>query len=403
MKLFILLLLSLLLLFSSCVSTPHPVSNEVQSVPEASSEVLRVQHFSPQKEEYYESEKREEKEESPAAYRRKKDMTAEEIVEAYFEQQYLSYTTFKDVDLSEIIDKRSKNNQNMVRWLKMLTQRRKLIAENNFCYIETEAFSYTISFEQEVSDQRMDIWEKWISDPQNMVVHFSIKGEGGKAYPPIMALNSQHSMLLKQVNGEWKISMHYFPGSRRKYGVGTVTVPTESEMLADLELEFEQRTQAEPAQIPSGAREYDAEAAVDYAEKYTEIKNPDFYDIGDWVGNCANFVSQSVWTGFGADRMTSEWYDGSPAWHHVGYFWEYIMSGNGLGGQELGGVSELKNGDIIQTRSMSMVDEPDRFTHELLVVDEETLMLAQNTPASFVYYSDLVNVQTRIVRPVYLK
>lgn len=399
MRKLIILLLSLLI--SGCVSPPQTVMDESQSapisssVPVSSSAALRVSNFTPAK--AYE------KKEDPKVYKRKKNMTIEEVVEAYIEQQYLSYTTLTNIDLSSIIDMRSKDNKNMVRWTKMLTRRRKLIAKNDFCYVETKKHSYTISFEKEPSDQRMEIWKKFLADPQNAVVHFRIKGEAGKAYPPIMAMNTQHSILLKQVDGEWKISMHYFPGSRRKYAIGTVKVPTEAEMLADLKLEFKQRTQTKPAQIPPGALEYDAKAAANYAKKYTEIKNPKFCDIGDWTGNCANFVSQSVWTGFGAAKMTNEWHDGSSAWNHVGYFWKYIKSGKGLGGQELRGVSELKIGDIIQTRSMSMEDEPDRFTHELMVVDEKTLMLAQNTPAAFVYYSDLVNTETRIVRPTYLR
>ena len=47
-------------------------------------------------------------------------------------------------------------------------------------------------------------------------------------------------------------------------------------------------------------------------------------------------------------------------------------------------------------------DQEEKYTHALLVVDSEKLMLAQNSPACFVYYSDLVNNYARFIRPVSL-
>lgn len=390
------LFLILLIALSGCLPAPQPVREESSSVPEMV--VAPVTPVTP-----ISSSKEEEEIKVPAVYKPDKGMTAEAVISAYFEQQYLAYATFTDIDLSAIIDMHDKNNQNMVNWIKMLNHRRRLIAENNFCYVETKKFPYTIQFEQEPDDQRMQVWSRRLDIQEYTILHFRIDGEPGKAYPPNMAINSQHSMVLKQVDGEWKITMHYFPGSRRKYGIGTVTVPPEHKMLADLKSEFSQHPETGSPDFPQGALRYDSRKAVDYAKKYTEVKNPSFHDIGDWGGNCANFVSQSVWAGFGSVRTTSEWNDGVAAWNHVGYFWEYITRGTGLGGYELTGVSELKNGDIVQTRSLSNVDEPDRFTHELIVVDEKNLKLAQNTPATFVYYSDLVNTQTRIIRPLYLR
>lgn len=390
-KLIIILLISLLL--ASCVAEPQPEQRPDQSISEVQNPEPPVTLLPPQEQE----------DDDPLVYKPGKNMTIEETVEAYFEQQYIAYSTFTDIDMSAIVDMKSTTNRNMVRWLKMLTQRRKLIFEYDFSYVETEKFPYAILFEEEAEDDRMRIWEQRIEELDATIIHFRIEGEEGKAYPPIMALNSQHSMMFRRIDGIWKIATHYFPGSRRKYGTGTVTVPTEDEMMVDLALEFEPLELGEPMEIPEGTREYDAKSAVEYAIEYTEIKNPGFYDIGDWIGNCANFVSQTVWAGFGANRMTGEWYNGSPAWNHVGYFWDYITNSQELVGQQLAGVSELRNGDIIQTRPLSMVDEPDRFTHELIVIDDETLMLSQNTPAAFVYYSDLVNVQTRIIRPVYLR
>lgn len=338
----------------------------------------------------------------PAVFEPEYAMTLEETVEAYFEQQYLSYMTFTDIDLSAILDMRSTNNQNMARWTQMQTQRRKLILEHDFCYVEDAGFPYAVVFEEEPEDDRMRVWERRLEELQATIIHFRIVGEEGEVYPPMLAVNSQHSMMLRQVDGVWKIAMHYFPGSRRKFSDGEVVALDDDEMLLRLAFEFEPPDAAPPLEVPAGALAYDAEAAVAYAMQYAEQKNPDFHDIGDWIGNCANFVSQSVWAGFGSQKTTASWNSDAGAWNHVGYFWEYATSGQEFGAQVLAGVSELQNGDIVQIRPLSMVDEPDRFTHELIVVDAETLKLAQNTPAAFVYYSDLVNVETRLLRPVYL-
>ena len=103
--------------------------------------------------------------------------------------------------------------------------------------------------------------------------------------------------------------------------------------------------------------------------------------------------------------MTAAWFagagGGSPAWENVGYFWDYIMGGGNLRGQQLTSVSELKLGDVIQTRTYNNADDAG-YSHSLMVVDKDTLMLAQNSPGCFVYYSDVFNVDTRIVRPAYL-
>jgi hypothetical protein len=108
--------------------------------------------------------------------------------------------------------------------------------------------------------------------------------------------------------------------------------------------------------------------------------------------------------------MAAAWYmgggGGSPAWENVGHFWDWITGSGEITAQEILGAYELRGGDLIQTEAGSYRttggNPPGEYTHSLLVADEETLLLAQNTPACFVYYSDLVNVEARMVRPVEL-
>ena len=340
------------------------------------------------------------------------NLTPEETVAAYFEQLYRGYTTFRFIDISAILWLEEVAVSNSVVWNQMLTQRRRLLYDNGLCYVQTEAFPYEIEYceADSLRDERLTYWlERRPFQDDEIALHFEIKGEAGVAYPPFMPTGAQHTIRLKEFDGVWKITLHYFPGSVRKFvRAGTLELPAEEEMLEDLLEEFSPAGFGEETEPPAGAIPYDAGAATDYALAYTEEANPDFYHVGDWMGNCANFTSQCIWKGFG-EHMTDSWYavgGGSPAWENVKYFWDYIAEGTEMGGLTLEGISEIANGDMIQTaagpyRSRGG-DDADDYSHSMLVVDDGSFLLAQNTPACFVYYSDIVNVRTRFVRPTYL-
>ena len=72
-----------------------------------------------------------------------------------------------------------------------------------------------------------------------LALHFIIKGEPGEAYPPLFALNSEHTVVLT-FDGEWyKVAYHYFPGSEGKFENDLdVEVITKVQMLAQLYAEF---------------------------------------------------------------------------------------------------------------------------------------------------------------------
>ncbi|MFA9380123.1 MAG: amidase domain-containing protein [Acetanaerobacterium sp.] len=354
-------------------------------------------------------------------------LTPKETVQAYLEQQYQAYASLARIDLSTIVDTSQPRNRNALVWLQTLILRRTLIKREGYCYVETGIYPYTVTFEDAAEDGRMAFWSgRGItdSDPQGgeVTLHFRITGEAGRAYPPMLALGAQHTIRLKQIDGVWKITFHYFPGSVRRFSQsGTFAAPDEDEMLADLAEEFAAFPQpAAKPDVPGGAVAYSGLRASAYAQNYTETPNPSFYDIGDWMGNCQNFISQCIWYGFsgggppsteGYENMTDDWFagggGGSPAWENVGHFWDYAAeqrapAGAGIHGAVLGGVTLLDTGDLIQVRTGRFHQSDDSFNHSLLVVDGDTLLLAQNSPDCFVYYSDLVNVDTRFFSPSYL-
>lgn len=366
-----------------------------------------------------------EKQESEASYIYEPDhpLTMEETVEHYFSLQYDIYETMKYRDISYLVDGEQQRPLNELVWLETLAMRRRLISEYGLSYVETQRYPYTITYQEEAEDGRMEFWHRrGLDTPDSTAVHFTITGEKGIAYPPFLAVNSQHTMRLKQIDGVWKIIFHYYSGSSRFRNV-TLTVPDEDVMLAQLKEEFRPASPVSNVNhaIPQGVIAYDGRKAAEYAALYTEVSNSFFYDAGDWLGNCANYTSQCIWAGFGGSGqgdvagrkfMDSLWYGGqyggSPAWENVVHFWNYAnppqAASQGIHGQVVDGIFDLKTGDLVQTRMQKEDGDSgeDPFSHSLLLVDPDKLMLAQNSPANFIYYSDLLSSEARFFNPIYL-
>lgn len=343
-----------------------------------------------------------------------------QTVEEYFARQYSAYIAMECPDFSDLLDGTQRVNQNAVQWLRILLTRRKLIKENKFCYVETQSFPYHIVFikEEDLNDGRMSFWStNWTDGADERTLHFEIRGEPGRAYPPMFALNAQHTMRLHKIGGVWKITYQYYPGSvRRLLRPGTLAAPDEKTMLAQLRQEFKSLAYPDIAPMtPRYAAAYNGAFAARYADTFTESENPAFYDIGDWMGNCANFISQCVWHGFGdgnhmadvpgRENMLPDWYagngGGTPAWENVNAFWRFATGENGMHVQTLESARQLRIGDVIQIGSSGGEDA--EFNHSLLVTDGVTLKLSQNSPDCFVYYSDLANTRKRMLRPLYIR
>lgn len=366
-------------------------------------------------------------EELAARYEPPHPLTPEETVNAYIEQQYRSYAALSYTDLSAIADVSQRGIKNAEVWLQTLILRRRLIAEQNYCYVATEQLPYTVTIEEKPEDDRLGRWQtgssnRFGTNDSAVFLHLRVTGQEGGCYPPMLAVNAQHTFVLVQINSVWKIVFHYYPGSIRRFEMGQrLSLPNEQQMRDALAKEFSAGANTDPPTPPSKAAVYNGVRAAAYAKTHIVTKNPGFYDIGDWMGNCQNFISQCVWSGFSGgqpasitayDNMTGSWFagggGGSPAWENVGHFWGYVTrershTSKGLHGSVLTGAAQLTEGDIVQLCSQQPEEgEDEEYHHSLVVVDSDTLMLAQNSPDCFVYYSDLVNTNTRYFRPAYL-
>ncbi|MBE6899065.1 MAG: hypothetical protein E7479_00130 [Ruminococcaceae bacterium] len=342
--------------------------------------------------------------------------TPEMAVINYFDALYDSYIAMLPMDISPAINLDFEIMQNIQNWNSLLAMRRSIISEKGYCFVETERFPFTIDYfpEKELDDQRMDYVRLSDFGEGAAVLHFTVKGQEGKAYPPIFALNSQHTMILTLEDGIYKIAYHYFPGSEGKFQNDLpVTLMEREEMEELLAEEFSPKEEADFPE-PEFEKIYDPEKAAEYALSFCEEQNPDFFFVGDWYGNCMNFASQCIWSGFKAENdspknfgsMTKNWYmgksGGSLIWSSVSRFWEWTgQEYCRMQVQEFYDISKAEKGDLVHIGSY-VCETEGKYSHALFVADEEKMMLAQNSPACFVYYSDLVNNYAKFIRPISL-
>ena len=349
-------------------------------------------------------------------YNAPESKTPEKAVRNSVDALYDSYLLMLPVDISPVIDKDFDMMNNVQNWNNLLAMRRSIIAENDYCYVEKQISPYTINFitEKELDDQRMDYVYMRNYGEGAVAVHFVIKGVEGKAYPPIFAVNSQHSMVLTFEDGVYKIAYHYFPGSERKFENDLPSPEMEREEME--ELLAEEFAPKEKIVLPEAKFErlYNGEEAVGYAFEFCEKHNPEFYFVGDWFGNCMNFASQCIWSGFREEEdtpknygsMSRDWYcgkgNGTFIWTSVSRFYAWTETKKcDIQTFVFKDVNQAANGDLVHIGSY-LCEMEEKYTHALIVVDSEKLLLAQNSPACFVYYSDLVNNYSRFIRPISL-
>lgn len=103
-------------------------------------------------------------------------------------------------------------------------------------------------------------------------------------------------------------------------------------------------------------KNYDRQAAVNYARKWAFGRNPAYYDFSRIGGDCTNFASQCVFAGAGIMNYTPTfgWFyksadDRTPSWTGVEYLYNFLVNNDGAGpfAEEVS-VDKLEIGDIVQ-------------------------------------------------------
>ena len=122
------------------------------------------------------------------------------------------------LDLSAVADTESRAVKNELLWLRLLIQRRRLLMNSHLCYVPVKPLPYTIVWidESELKDPRMETLGAPGEGETDL--HFMVTGEAGQAYPPMLAVNAQHTVRLRRDGGGWKVTMHEYPGAARRFG-----------------------------------------------------------------------------------------------------------------------------------------------------------------------------------------
>lgn len=132
---------------------------------------------------------------------------------------------------------------------------------------------------------------------------------------------------------------------------------------------------------------YNRAAAVAYAKKWAELRNPRYMNFDEMGGDCTNFASQCIYAGGNVMNYTKDtgWYYNSPtdraaAWSGVEYLHNFLMNNKSVGpvARNAGG-NDLQEGDLI------FLSNGQRFYHTLVITgfSGETPLVCSHTVDSY--------------------
>lgn len=116
---------------------------------------------------------------------------------------------------------------------------------------------------------------------------------------------------------------------------------------------------------------YQREKAIEYAHKWWNKRNPNFYNFDNIGGDCTNFVSQCLY--FGGILMNYNylgWYynnlnSRSPSWAGVNEFYYFSTTNHsnlGVKAKKVD-IEKVETGDVVQLMQIG----EDQFHHTLLI------------------------------------
>ncbi len=112
--------------------------------------------------------------------------------------------------------------------------------------------------------------------------------------------------------------------------------------------------------------------AIQYANKWSLKRNPNYYDFSNIGGDCTNFVSQCVFSANNVMNFTpiTGWYynsanDRSASWTSVEYFYKFLVSNKSFGPfATIIEKDKIQPADIIQLGNSDGI-----FYHSLFISD----------------------------------
>lgn len=114
---------------------------------------------------------------------------------------------------------------------------------------------------------------------------------------------------------------------------------------------------------------YNRPNAVEYAVKWSNSRNPRYYNYENLGGDCTNFISQCIYAGCGVMNYNSWYYnsgnDKAPAWTGVEFLYNFLVNNKSIGPSAFEiDQTKIQIGDIIQ-----LSENGKKFTHSLFVIE----------------------------------
>lgn len=131
-------------------------------------------------------------------------------------------------------------------------------------------------------------------------------------------------------------------------------------------------------------KQYNRKKVAEYAKKWANSRNPEFYNYEYLGGDCTNFISQCIFAGTSTMNYnkTNGWYyinanDKSPSWTGVEFLYKFLINNKSVGpfGIEVTR-DKIDVGDVVQ-----LSFDGHKFGHSLIVVSniDDKILVATHT------------------------
>lgn len=116
---------------------------------------------------------------------------------------------------------------------------------------------------------------------------------------------------------------------------------------------------------------YNRQKVYEYAQKWAYGRNPKYYNYDKIGGDCTNFVSQCIYSGYSEMNYNkiNGWYyinanNKSPSWTGVEFLYDFLINNRGIGPRGIKDeIGNLEIGDIIQ-----LSFDGSAFSHSVIVI-----------------------------------
>lgn len=242
-------------------------------------------------------------------------------VQAYFEARYRTFSTLQLEDFSKIVDGTAEGNSF---WDPELDKLNIEIYHAKLHHLRYVQYEYFLDFRKVTIDTSAQLATVSVVEGHDVIF---------EASAPVVSnmRNRPHTISLRKANGTWMIVSDIYEDYL--WRVIKTAGYSKEELMRSIDQSLSlmqserpsQNAHPEGAQTPlsAGTYPYNRGGAVNYAYRYWNDYNPEYFDFDQdlgYGGDCTNFVSQAIFKGGGATMAFPQYYQpgiGNPGWYYV--------------------------------------------------------------------------------------